>query len=224
MLCPKCKSKIPEKIAYCPKCMKMSHTKESATGFLPFVFAFFTFSLFVVISFIGFVLDERHTKASQPAYKPQPTSSPVMEVEKEPASTLSVVENEGETERTILEEPDLHTFFADFRSAYEEAVNTGNFENVEEYLEYRSPAFFEIRDYLSDIQGEGYTFNFTDNHLIDSTIEKNIAYLDTFELFYFTNAEGKTTKYERSKVYTIKLDPFGYHLISSIEIKDTVRN
>jgi len=202
----------------------MTPAKESVSGFLPFVFAFFTFILLMVISFIGFVIDERHTKASQPGYKPQPTSIPVMEVEKEPASIPSVVENEGETERTILEEPDLNNFFANFRSAYEQAVNTGDFEYVEEYLEYRSPAFFEIRDYLSDIQGEGYKFNFTDNHLIDSTIEENIAYLDTFELFYFTNEEGKTVEYERSKVYTIKLDPYGYHLISTIEIKHTVRN
>ena len=67
-------------------------------------------------------------------------------------------------------------------------------------------------------------FNFMENHLIDSTVEENFAYLDTFELFYFTNAEGKTTKYERSKVYTIKLDPFGYHLISNIEIKNTTKN
>lgn len=204
--------------------MKVNPAKESVSGFLPFVFAFFTFSLLVVISFIGFVLDERQAKASQQSYKPQPTSITVVEAEREPASTPSVAKNEVKAKQTILEKPDLHTFFADFRSAYEQAVNTGNFEYVEEYLEYRSPAFFEIRDYLSDIQGEGYTFNFTDNHLIDSTIEENNAYLDTFELFYFTNAEGKTTKYERSKVYTIKLDPFGYHLISTIEIKDTVRN
>lgn len=137
--------------------------------------------------------------------------------------TLNCI-SENEVDKAFSKEPDVHTFFEDYRNAYEQALNSGNFDYVENYFEYRSTAYFEMRDYIMEIQSERYQFQFAENHLIDSTIEDNIAFVDTFEIFFFTNAEGITTKYERSKVYTIKLDPLGSHLISKIEIKNTNRN
>lgn len=148
-------------------------------------------------------------------------------------STLEFIfdENAVEASTSSSEESDLDGEYKvaanqihAFRAAYESALNLRDYYEIEGFMVKGSEADLELRDYIGKLKNENYTYEFTNNIILDvKEVKDGIYEVTTEEHFIFTNHEGKQTEYEREKVYTlIKLD--GVYQIETIEINDTNRN
>lgn len=115
----------------------------------------------------------------------------------------------------------VENFMMQFRQSYSMALNNSDFSYVEPFLSFDSEAYHEIKDYMNDISGYGYTFEFEENRLIQMSNVYDDMYAETYEEFSFTDNVGKTTKYERYKTYTLLANESGEWSITNINITDT---
>jgi len=115
----------------------------------------------------------------------------------------------------------VENFMMQFRQSYSIALNNNDFSYVEPFLSFDSEAYHEIKDYMNDISGYGYTFDFEENRLIQMSNVYDDMYAETYEEFSFTDNVGKTTKYERYKTYKLLANESGDWSITNINITDT---
>ena len=73
---------------------------------------------------------------------------------------------------------------------------------------------------MQDISGEGYSFDFITNEVTGIEVNDFYAIVDTYEEFFFTDAEGEEFYYERMKEYYIVIEDDGEFKISDITIYD----
>lgn len=118
----------------------------------------------------------------------------------------------------------VENFIIQFRDAYSIALNNDDFSYVEPFLSYDSEAYHEIKEYMSDISGNNYTFDFKENSVFHFSTNIHDMSADSYEVFHFTDNVGKTTIYERYKTYTLLADQSGDWSITNIDITDTSKN
>jgi len=118
----------------------------------------------------------------------------------------------------------VENFIIQFRDAYSVALNNDDFSYVESYLSYDSEAYHEIKEYMDDISGNNYTFDFKENSVFQISNNIHDMSAESYEVFHFTDNVGKTTIYERYKTYTLLADQSGDWSITNIDITDTSKN
>ncbi|WP_226580749.1 TcaA NTF2-like domain-containing protein [Halobacillus litoralis] len=136
------------------------------------------------------------------------------DTEEEVAFDVVEEEEEGlQTEELVLS----------FRDAYEQALNGGGYGEISPYLEDGSEAARDLMEYLSDVEGKGYTFVFHENNVLQSDFRNDTYVLTTEETFTFTDSNGEKLDYVRQKDYTLIESADGYK-ITKIDIRDTQKN
>ncbi|WP_211654838.1 TcaA NTF2-like domain-containing protein [Planococcus alpniumensis] len=143
------------------------------------------------------------------------------EKESEEAAEEEVAEEE--TAESVNEEQ-LQTFIADFRSAYEISLNAKDFSVVDEYLKEGSVARKELVDFIGNIGDDYYMYEFWIDEAVGVEILEDKAFVTTYEEFDFTNHLGEVTNYKRSKKYEVQGTDSGDLKISRIDIIDTTRD
>ncbi|WP_186667795.1 hypothetical protein [Sporosarcina sp. BP05] len=118
----------------------------------------------------------------------------------------------------------VENFIIQFRDAYSVALNNDDFSYVEPFLWYNSEAYHEIKEYMDDISGNRYTFDFKENSIIQTSTNIEDMFAESYEVFHFTDNVGKTTIYERYKTYSLLADESGDLSITNIDITDTSKN
>jgi len=144
----------------------------------------------------------------------------------EVASSIDLEEDDATkkalTENEITEEN--KQFVLDFRSAYEDALNTRDFSLVTPFLLEEGTAYEELEEFVGDMKNENYKYNFTHNETAGWEVNPDGGMeIDTYEVFDFINDKGHLTHYKRDKTYYLILDSNGDYKIDSILIRDTVR-
>lgn len=117
-----------------------------------------------------------------------------------------------------FDEYTLENFILYFRDYYEWALNEEDFFWIEDLLLPGSTAYYELEDYIREISGEGYLFDFISNSVTDIEIYDDFAIVSTIEEFDFYNAAGNVTYYERIKEYMVVIDEYGNYMITDIYI------
>ncbi|MFD1031898.1 TcaA NTF2-like domain-containing protein [Metaplanococcus flavidus] len=135
----------------------------------------------------------------------------------------SIADDEEKTSAAVNEDT-LAAFIADFRAAYENALNQKDFSYVAGFLEEGSIARDELVDFIDEIGNDYYLYEFLVDEAVDIEILDEKAYVTTYEEFNFTNHLDAVTTYNRSKRYEIQLSSDGTPQISRIDIMDTVRD
>ncbi|WP_431803890.1 TcaA NTF2-like domain-containing protein [Halobacillus andaensis] len=135
---------------------------------------------------------------------------------------------EYEEDEDVIEEDnnsvDAGNYVMEFRNAYEEALNAVDYSYISSYLIEGSEAALELQDYLTEIDSQGYTFNFTHNEVTSlEQMDEETSIVTTNERFTFTDQDGKETFYDRVKDYTLISMDNGLK-ITSIDINETIRN
>lgn len=119
-----------------------------------------------------------------------------------------------------FDEVSLTSFITSFRDYYELALAYEDFYWIQDMLLPGSVAYLELEEYIQDITGQGFTFDFTANNVIDIEIYNDYAIVSTNEQFDFYNASGEYLYYDRYKDYTVILTEDGYYQITDIYIYD----
>jgi membrane-associated protein TcaA len=152
----------------------------------------------------------------------------IEQVETEVASSTSDSDEEDDaitdelTEEEVISE--AQQFVLDFRAAYEKALNQRDFSLIDPFLLTDSVAYKELVEFVGELKNESYTYDFTHNETTDGMVhDYGDILIDTYEVFDFTNRQGKLTHYEREKTYYLELDDDGDFKIYSILIRDTIR-
>lgn len=109
-------------------------------------------------------------------------------------------------------------YIQSFRMYYENALNEGDFYWIADMLQGGSSAYIELEDYVNDIAGQGHTFDFLDNIVLDVSYENGQYFVYMNEIFDFYSANGEYEYFDRYKTYTITKDNNGVYKISSIDI------
>ncbi|WP_156291264.1 dynamin family protein [Oceanobacillus salinisoli] len=112
-----------------------------------------------------------------------------------------------ETEIEIpVSESSFRYFIENYRSSYMDALNYHDFSIVASYFQRDSAAYREIEQYIQDISGNDFYFDFETVELIDiQQIAPNQYVLTTNETFTFYDENDQQTYYERTKGYTVNL-------------------
>ncbi|MBO0589488.1 zinc ribbon domain-containing protein [Sporosarcina sp. E16_8] len=118
----------------------------------------------------------------------------------------------------------VENFIIQFRDAYSIALNNDDFSYVEPFLSYDSEAYHEIKEYMGDISGNSYTFDFKENSIFQISTNIHNMSAESYEVFHFTDNVGKITLYERYKTYILLADQSGNWSITNIDITDTSKN
>ena len=99
-------------------------------------------------------------------------------------------------------------FIIDYRSAYGEAVNTGNYDAVRNYIVPGSSADKELAPYVNKIKANSYEYTFIDNNIL-SVVKKNDFYevLVSESLEFDNNSKDSKgyyyTKLKQNKLYEV---------------------
>ncbi len=138
------------------------------------------------------------------------------------------LEKETETEKVTagaeeFTDGQAGEYVIDFREAYETALNTGDYSYISNFLEKDSEAADELDDYITEVKGKGFSFDFQTNEVVSVEREENTYYVQTNEKFTFINQEGNETQYVRVKNYTLVNTGDGMR-ITKIDISETERN
>ncbi|XKH50552.1 hypothetical protein LG275_13260 [Chryseomicrobium palamuruense] len=118
----------------------------------------------------------------------------------------------------------LEKLFFDFRSAYEDALNSQDFTMVEAYLLPNSLAYKDTKEFIENSGTEAYEYYFSHNEVIAFWSEGDFELIDTYEEFVFTNHLNESIFYERFKTYYFEYDNNNELKISGISIDDTNRS
>ncbi|MGR9048719.1 TcaA NTF2-like domain-containing protein [Halobacillus faecis] len=171
------------------------------------------------------------TEAIQPEQLSSDSMSFIFEVEK--SDEEKELENAEEKpieeidlndvpEEELIDQAEQHVLH--FREDYEKALNTEDFTLVAFYLGEGSEAAIELEEYMEDVRGNGYHFDFQENVIDDSQKVRDDLYkVTTRETFTFTDQGGMDTDYERYKEYVIYFSSHGFKIVE-IHINDTKRN
>lgn len=117
-----------------------------------------------------------------------------------------------------FEESGLSDFIVYFRDYYELALQYEDYYYIEDMILYDSNAYWEMTEYVADITGQGFVFDFISNEVMDVVIESDHAVVSTYEVFDFMDAAGEWSTYERYKDYVVVIDENGYYQITDITI------
>ncbi|MEL3970796.1 hypothetical protein AAEO50_00750 [Rossellomorea oryzaecorticis] len=132
--------------------------------------------------------------------------------------------NETKTEEASLFAEEAARYVLDFRDAYEQALNDRDYSLISSYMKPGSLAEEELIDYIGDLQDKEYSYEFTENTIVETKeIDVEVFEVTTKEKFTFTNHLNEQTTYDREKIYTVIQTGFTY-TIETIEINDTERN
>ncbi|MEK4228010.1 trypsin-like peptidase domain-containing protein [Solibacillus sp. FSL H8-0538] len=132
---------------------------------------------------------------------------------------VSRVYNYSAPQTTIETDGELAgQYVQSFRVYYEMALNEGDFYWVADMLDVGSIVYKELEDYIGDIAGQGHSFYFTSNEVLDVTQSGGTYYVYMNETFDFYSAKGDYQFYDRYKTYTVITDANGAFKISDIEI------
>lgn len=143
----------------------------------------------------------------------------VFSEKKDKGEIKMTAEEKGEEIRRAAEK-----FVSSFRSAYEEALNTRNFSLIVPYLQEGSVAYEEFEEFIGDMEGSSYRYDFIKNDMTGTVINAgNLVAVDTYEEFNFTNHSGKVTHYKREKRYDLFMNGTEEFEIYNIKISDTIR-
>ena len=128
----------------------------------------------------------------------------------------------AETEGAVTEEQ-LEQFIADFRAAYETALNEKDFSRIDAFLKADSIARQELVDFIADTGSEAYVYEFLVDEAVGVEILEDKAFVETNEEFDFTNHLDEVTNYKRNKKYEVHGVESGELKIAGIDIMDTTR-
>ncbi|ANU17889.1 hypothetical protein BBI11_12980 [Planococcus maritimus] len=128
----------------------------------------------------------------------------------------------AETEGAVTEEQ-LEQFIADFRAAYETALNEKDFLRIDAFLKADSIARQELVDFIADTGSEDYLYEFLVDEVVGVEILEDKAFVETNEEFDFTNHLDEVTNYKRNKKYEVHGVESGDLKIAGIDIMDTTR-
>jgi len=173
-------------------------------------------------------------------YDPEQQSESLSTAYEEPAAETPIVTNSyddsyeeyveeesivnDDYEYSIALDHNVENFIIQFRDAYSIALNNDDFSYVEPFLSYDSEAYHEIKEYMDDISGNTYTFDFKENSVTQISNDIHNVFAQSYEVFHFTDNVGKTTIYERYKTYTLLADQSGEWSITNINITDSSKN
>lgn len=119
-----------------------------------------------------------------------------------------------------FDEESLTNFILAFRDYYELALYYKDFYWIADMLLPNSTAYLELEEYLYDISGEEYFFDFLSNTITNIEMYDNYALVSTNEQFNFYDATGAETFYDRYKIYTVIINGEGYYQITDIYINE----
>jgi membrane-associated protein TcaA len=132
--------------------------------------------------------------------------------------------NEAKTEKASLFAEEAAQYVLEFRDAYEQALNDRDYSLISSYMKPGSLAEEELIDYIGDLQDKEYSYEFTENTIVETKeIDVEVFEVTTKEKFTFTNHLNEQTTYDREKIYTIIQNGSTYK-IETIDINDTERN
>lgn len=115
-------------------------------------------------------------------------------------------------------------FVLDFRDAYENAVNYGDYSEVESYLKPDSHAAKDLKGFINDMKDGYYYYEFEENLILGVHKKDDKTYeVETNELFTFVDDDGKVYEYDRDKMYTVEIIDKDFQ-ISKIEYTDTEKS
>ncbi|MFD1020279.1 zinc ribbon domain-containing protein [Thalassobacillus hwangdonensis] len=143
-------------------------------------------------------------------------------VPKEEPEASETADEESEASESVSDSAPQDTVVA-FRIAYENALNTVDFSVAEDYLDFDSHAYHELKKYIETDVIDAFNFNFTLNEPLDVEMTSDGARVWMREQFIFTH-DGERTDYDREKLYHLRLDDAGNYKIWKIDILDTVRD
>lgn len=119
-----------------------------------------------------------------------------------------------------FDEESLTNFILAFRDYYELALYYKDFYWIADMLLPNSTAYLELEEYLYDISGEEYFFDFLSNTITNIEMYDDYALVSTNEQFNFYDATGAETFFDRYKVYTVIINGEGYYQITDIYINE----
>ncbi|WP_394121488.1 trypsin-like peptidase domain-containing protein [Planococcus donghaensis] len=119
-----------------------------------------------------------------------------------------------------FDEANLSEFIGDFRYYYETSLEEEDFFYVQNLLVYQSEIYNGIAEYIADISGKNMEYNFTKLDIMDIEIYEDYALVHTEEAFDMMNEAGIWSVEERSKMYTIVMDEYGFYYVSDIVNKE----
>lgn len=129
--------------------------------------------------------------------------------------------NESEKEIS-LEDGEIEEFLSKFRSAYMQALNEGDGDYINDFIEMDSSIYIELQNYISSITDKGYSFDEQGFQVEQITkVGTNQYRVTAVEQFLFTDDLEKETNYERTKDYIVKVLPEQELVIQNIVIKKT---
>lgn len=100
------------------------------------------------------------------------------------------------------------SFYYDFRNSYEDAVNYADFSYVSNFFQDGSKLKRDYSGFVLDHRNFDfyYQYNFLTNDITDiKAVDSETLTLTSFELFEFYSTDDGDWKYEREKLYTLKV-------------------
>lgn len=113
-------------------------------------------------------------------------------------------------------EESLTEFVTSYQEFYELALNEEDFYYVQNLLVYQSNIYNSMIEYIDQIAGKNMEHNFNKLDINSIEIAQDHAIIRTDEAFEFKDAQGNWSLQERSKVYTIVMDDYGFFYVSDI--------
>src|SRR5690625_2466465 len=125
---------------------------------------------------------------------------------------------------TDEDDGEVGQFVLEFRDAYENAVNYGDYSSVESYLKPDSHADKELKKFIKDMKDGYYHYEFEKNTVLGVEEKDDKTYeVETNEQFTFIDEDNKIYEYDREKNYIVELVDEDYK-ISKIEYTDTQKS
>lgn len=126
-----------------------------------------------------------------------------------------------EAEEVNEEDYDVAEFVLDFRTAYENAVNYAEYDEIATFMKSGSQEEKDLKKFIKDMGDATYYYDFEDNMItnVEKTDDKHFE-VETNEQFVFYDEDGIIYEYDRDKIYFIELIDEAYK-IHKIDYKDT---
>lgn len=117
-----------------------------------------------------------------------------------------------------FEEVSLEEFIWEFGDYYEAALYEEDFFWIEDMLLPGSVIYDQMKSYVRNFAKEGYLYESNSFEVTQIEVMKDFAVVSTYETFYLTNAEQKSSFFEKEKEYKVVIDEEGYYQISDITV------
>ncbi|WP_271854119.1 trypsin-like peptidase domain-containing protein [Planococcus maritimus] len=113
-------------------------------------------------------------------------------------------------------EESLTEFIVSYQEFYELALQEEDFYYVQNLLVYQSNIYNSMIEYIDQIAGKNMEHIFNKLDITNMEVKEDHALVYTEEAFEFKDAEGNWSVQERTKVYTVVMDDYGFFYISDI--------